>query len=67
MKAEKNKKQALLDAFDQSKTKRPTEACKIAGVVLSTFYWHQYKDPVFRQKVLGKQRDHLTARIASAA
>ncbi len=65
MKAEKNKKQALLDAFDQSETKRPTEACKIAGVVLSTFYWHQYKDAEFRQKVLEKQRDHLSNRIAA--
>jgi ACT domain-containing protein len=65
MKKEKNKKAALLDAFDQSETKRAAEACKIAGVALSTFYWHQYKDANFRLKVLEKQRDHLSARIAS--
>ncbi len=63
MKKEKNKKEALLDAFDQSTTKRAAEACKIAGVALSTFYWHQYKDANFRLKVLEIQRDHLTARI----
>ncbi len=65
MKPEKNKKRALLEAFDKSETKKAADACRIAGVALSTFYWHQYKDANFRLKVLEKQRDHLSARIAA--
>ncbi len=65
MKKETNKKAALLDAFDKSETKKPSEVCRIAGVALSTFYFHQYKDPVFRRQVLEKQREHLSDRIAS--
>jgi ACT domain-containing protein len=65
MKQEKNKKSALLNAFDKSETKQASEACRIAGVALSTFYFHQYKDPVFRRQVLEKQREHLSDRIAS--
>jgi hypothetical protein len=65
MHKEKNKKQALLDAFDQSLSKRAAEACKIAGVSLSVFYFHRYKDADFYRRVLEKQRDHLSNRIAS--
>jgi len=65
MKLEKNKKKALLDAFDKSETKKASEAVKIAGVSLSLYYFHQYRDPLFRQAVLKKQRDYLTERIAS--
>jgi len=63
MKTEKNKKQALLDAFDKSSTKQATDACRIAGVALSTFYFHCYRDPEFRKQVLVKQSEHLLRRI----
>jgi ACT domain-containing protein len=65
MKKQTNKKEALLDAFDQSETKQAAEACRIAGVAKSTYYFHAYKDPEFRRQVMEKQRDHLSARIAS--
>jgi LPS sulfotransferase NodH len=65
MKTEKNKKQALLEAFDKSETKRPTEACRIAGVVLSTYYFHTYRDPTFRQAVLKIQAEHTLRNLAS--
>ncbi len=65
MEKEKNKKSALLDAFDKSSTKKAAEACRIAGVALSTFYFHAYKDADFRRKILEKQREHLSDRIAA--
>jgi hypothetical protein len=65
MKKEINKKAALLDAFDKSETKKAAEACRIAGVALSTFYFHAYKDADFRRKILEKQREHLSNRIAA--
>jgi TnpA family transposase len=64
---EKNKKLALLEAFDKSETKQAAEACRIAGVAKSTFYFHHYKDPEFRRQVLEKQLKHLEGRIVSAA
>jgi ACT domain-containing protein len=65
MKKQTNKKEALLDAFDQSETKQAAEACRIAGVAKSTYYFHAYKDPVFRRQVLEKQLKHLEGRIAA--
>jgi hypothetical protein len=65
MKHEKNKKQALLDAFDKSTTKQNAEACRIAGVALSTFNFHNYKDASFRRQVLEKKMEHLKERIAA--
>jgi hypothetical protein len=65
MKTEKNKKAALLDAFDQSTTKKAPDACKIAGASLSVYYFHLYRDPLFRQEVLKKQLKHMEERIAS--
>jgi hypothetical protein len=67
MKKEKNKKQALLDAFDLSQTKRAPEACKLAGVALSTYYFHAYKDEAFRRQVLGKQAEHILQSLAAEA
>ncbi len=67
MKKEINKKQALLEAFDLSKNKKVTEACRIAGVAKSTFYFHTYRDENFRQEVLKKQLKHLEGRIACEA
>jgi hypothetical protein len=67
MKKEKNKKAAILAGFDKSQTKKAPEACKIAGVSLSVYYFHHYKDEMFRQAVLKKQLKHLEGRIASAA
>jgi hypothetical protein len=66
MEKEKNKKAALLAAFDQSETKKAPEACKIAGASLSVYYFHIYRDPLFRQEVLKKQLEHLAGRIANA-
>ena len=65
MKKEKNKKQALLDAFDKSETKQAAEACRIAGVALSTFNFHNYKDSSFRREILEKKLKHLAERIAA--
>jgi hypothetical protein len=65
MKKEKNQKQALLDAFDLSKNKGASEACRIAGVALSTFHFHNYKDATFRRQVLEKKLEHLKERIAA--
>ena len=62
---EKNKKPALLDAFDQSQTKKAPEACKIAGVSLSVYYFHFYKDENFRRQILEKKLKHLSERIAA--
>jgi TnpA family transposase len=67
MKIEKNKKLALLAAFDQSETKKAPEACKLAEASLSVYYFHFYKDPNFRRQILEKQLKHLEGRIASAA
>jgi hypothetical protein len=60
---EKNKKQALLDAFDKSETKQAADACRIAGVALSTFHFHNYKDAKFRRQVLEKKLKHLEGLI----
>jgi hypothetical protein len=67
MKKEKNKKSALLDAFDKSETKRATDAARIAGVSLSLFYFHLYRDPAFRQEVLKKQAEHILRSLAAEA
>jgi TnpA family transposase len=60
-----NQKQALLDAFDKSENKQAAEACRIAGVALSTFNFHNYKDPEFRRRILEKKLKHLEERIAA--
>jgi hypothetical protein len=65
MKKQTNKKEALLDAFDKSETKQAAEACRIAGVALSTFHFHNYKDVEFRRQILEKKLKHLTERIAA--
>jgi AcrR family transcriptional regulator len=65
MKKETNKKQALLDAFDLSKTKKVAEVCRLANVAKSSFYFHCNKDEDFRQAVLKKQLEHLKERIAA--
>jgi hypothetical protein len=65
MEKEKNKKSALLEAFDKSATKQASEACRIAGVALSTFYFHSYKDKEFRREVLAKQMEHLKEKLAA--
>ncbi len=65
MKKEKNKKSALLAAFDKSQTKKPPEACEIAGVSLSVYYFHHYKDADFRRAVLEKQAQHILQTLAS--
>jgi hypothetical protein len=65
MKKETNQKEALLNAFDLSKNKGASEACRIAGVALSTFHFHNYKDAAFRRQVLEKKLEHLKERIAA--
>jgi hypothetical protein len=63
MEKEKNKKSALLAAFDQSESKSAAEACRIAGVALSTFHFHNYKDASFRRQILEKKLKHLADRV----
>jgi ACT domain-containing protein len=65
MKKENTTKANLLNAFDLSKNKQVAEACRIAGVSVSTYFFHFYKDEIFRRSVLEKQRDHLSDRIAA--
>jgi hypothetical protein len=65
MKKETNKKQALLEAFDKSKTKKVAEACRLANVAKSSFYFHCNRDESFRQAVLKKQLKHMEGRIAA--
>jgi TnpA family transposase len=64
---EKNKKQALLAAFDQSETKKAPEACKLAEASLSVYYFHFYKDPNFRRQILEKQAQHTLRSLAAEA
>jgi hypothetical protein len=63
MKKEENTKSALLKGFGKSKV--IAEACRIAGVTPSAFWFHYYKDTDFRRQVLEKRREHLTERIAA--
>ncbi len=65
MKKVNSTKTELLNALDKSEKKQVSEACRIAGVALSTFYFHYYKDAEFRRQVLEKQRQHLTEKIAT--
>jgi hypothetical protein len=65
MKKIKNKKAALLDAFDKSQTKKLPEVCKIAGASMSIYYFHFYKDAKFRNAILEKKLKHLEERIAA--
>jgi hypothetical protein len=60
-----NTKSELLKAFDQSETKQITDACRICGVALGTYYFHFYKDAEFRREVMEKQRAHLAEKIAT--
>jgi ACT domain-containing protein len=57
-------KKLLLAAFD--KTKIIAEACKIAGVSPSGFYFNFYKDGDFRRQVLEKRAETLAEQIAEA-
>jgi hypothetical protein len=54
-------KSDLLKAFDQSEKQTIANACRIADVVPSTFYYHLYKDSDFRRQVLEKRLEYLTA------
>jgi hypothetical protein len=64
MRKKSTTQEAILKAFDQSKV--ISEACRIAGVSTSCFYFHFYKNPKFRRQVLEKRREHLAERIAEA-
>jgi TnpA family transposase len=66
MKKENTTKAALLDGFDKSENKKNVEACRIAGVSVSGFFFHYYKDEIFRRQVLEKKLKHLSDRIANA-
>ncbi len=65
MKKENNTKSTLLNAFNKSENKKMSEACRIAGVTPSTFYFHYDNDPDFRRQVLEKQLEHLAEKIAA--
>ncbi len=65
MKKETDTKKELLAAFNQSKV--IAEACRIAGVTPSAFYFHFYKDKDFRREVLEKRAEQLAERITETA
>jgi hypothetical protein len=60
-----NTKERLLNAFDQSETKQTADACRIAGVSVSAFYFHFYKDRSFHRQILEKQIKHLNEKLAA--
>ncbi len=63
MRKKNDTKQKIIDAFDQSKI--VADACRIAGVSPSAFYFHYYKDADFKRRVLEKRREHLAEQIAA--
>ncbi len=65
MKKESNTKKELLAAF--IKTKVVAEACRIAGVTPSAYYFHFYKDKEFRRAVLETRAEQLAERITETA
>jgi AcrR family transcriptional regulator len=65
MKKESHTKKELLAAFNQSKV--IAEACRVAGVTPSAFYFHFYKDKDFRREVLEKRAEQLAERITETA
>ncbi len=65
MKKESQTKKELLVAFNQSKV--IAEACRVAGVTPSAFYFHFYKDKDFRREVLEKRAEQLAERITETA
>jgi hypothetical protein len=62
MKKKSDTKKLLLAAFNRSKI--IAEACRIAGVTPSAYYFHLYKDAKFRREVLEKRAEQLAERIA---
>jgi hypothetical protein len=57
-------KSDLINAFDQSEKKQLTDVCRIAGVALSSYYFHLYKDADFRRQVIEKKMEILAAKLA---
>ncbi len=64
MKKKSDTKEKLLAAFEQSSV--IAEACRIAGVTPSGFYFNFYKDKDFRRQVLEKRAETLAEQIAEA-
>jgi TnpA family transposase len=64
MKKKSDTKEKLLAAFRQSEV--IAEACRIAGVTPSAYYFNFYKDKDFRRQVLEKRAENLAERIAEA-
>jgi hypothetical protein len=65
MKKESNTQKKLLAAFKQSDV--IAEACRIAGVTPSAYYFHFYKSREFRREVLEKRAEQLAERITETA
>ncbi len=65
MKKENNTKERLLNAFDLSENKQVAESCRIAGVSVSTYFFHFYKDRTFHRQILEKQIQHLNEKLAA--
>ncbi len=65
MKKETNTKERLLNAFDLSENKQIAESCRIAGVSVSTFFFHYYKGRSFHRQILEKQLEHLKEKLAA--
>ena len=62
----KNTKTALLDAFGKSKKKTVRDACRIADVTPSCFYFHLYKDTNFRAAVEEIRKEKTNSKAALA-
>ena len=58
-------KQLIIEAFEKSESKSITDACRIAGIVRNTFYFHYRRDADFRRKVLEIQREKLNEKLAA--
>jgi TnpA family transposase len=68
MKQGNTTKAKLLSAFDLAEKMQPlalSEICKLAGVSVSAYFFHFYKDKVFRDAVLEKKLKNLSDKIAS--
>jgi hypothetical protein len=65
MKKENNTKERLLNAFDLSENKQIAESCRIAGVSVSTYFFHYYKNADFRRQILEKQIQHLNEKLTA--
>ena len=65
-KQHKNTKTELINAFDKSEKKTIRDACRIADVTPTCFYFHFYKDADFRAAVEQKRKEILSDKSVTA-